>query len=278
MRIACTRVSTNRSQRLCLSSLMGCRYLEIQPCVNKVKSDPWQSSFFALLWVSRLKCPKICCTVLSLIYLLTNDLKLINEQHYQFTHSWIGQELKHVEFLINLSFVQNKNIKKKTIPRWKKCNIEWCLPFTLPRLQACLYIRGRVLLGLLLSLGDVPERGGDDGHLRRHGRPWPWPHLPPGHRLCRLLLRAKASPRYRWEKIYNQKLKMTKIYVSRYLGVRLRGRGLRDGSPSQVAGQHLRLGGQKECREFKYWWLSVTRLQSSCSREYASAAYFSGDW
>ena len=54
------------------------------------------------------------------------------------------------------------------------------------------------------------------------------------------------------KQIYNQKLKMTKIYVSRYLGVRLRGRGLRDGSPSQVAGQHLRLGGQKECREFKY--------------------------
>ena len=80
------------------------------------------------------------------------------------------------------------------------------------------------------------------------------------------------------KQIYNQKLKMTKIYVSRYLGVRLRGRGLRDGSPSQVAGQHLRLGGQKECREFKYWWISVTRLQSSCSREYASAAYFSGDW
>ena len=26
--------------------------------------------------------------------------------------------------------------------------------------------------------------------------------------------------------------------------MRLRGRGLRDGSPSQVAGQHLRLGGQ----------------------------------
>ena len=54
------------------------------------------------------------------------------------------------------------------------------------------------------------------------------------------------------KQIYNQKLKMTKIYVLRYLGVRLRGRGLRDGSPSQVAGQHLRLVGQKECREFKY--------------------------
>lgn len=71
------------------------------------------------------------------------------------------------------------------------------LLITFPPPQACLYIRGRVLLGLLLALGDVAQRGGDDGHLRPHGRPRPGPHLPPGHRLGRILLRAAASSRDR---------------------------------------------------------------------------------
>ena len=147
--------------------------------------------------------------------------------------------------------------------------------------QAGLYIRGRVLLGLLLPLGDVPQCGGDDGHLRRHGRPRPGPHLPPGHRLCWLLLRAAASPRNRWEKILHLKIKDDKKYLSKVSRCAGRGSGPSWWLPWSGGWSTLTTGRWErinECRELKHWCLSVFRLQSSYSREFASAAYFSGDW
>ena len=90
--------------------------------------------------------------------------------------------------------------------------------------QARVYIRGGVLLGLVLSLGDVPQRGGHDDHLRPHGRPRPRPHLPPRHRFGRILFRAAASASNRW-KISETKNKRTKKYA-RTKGISVCGSGV----------------------------------------------------